>query len=51
MVYVQSDDTPGKGIYVCSKCGTAIKLETDTTKLPECPNCGNDTFIKTKDLA
>lgn len=36
MVY--SGECPGEGIYVCRDCGVSIKLETDTTEMPECQN-------------
>lgn len=46
MVY--SGEYPGEGIYVCKSCGTSIKLETDTTEMPNCPECESDEFISVK---
>lgn len=46
MVY--SGERPGEGIYVCKDCGVSIKLETDTTEMPECPECGGTEFIAVK---
>lgn len=45
---VISGDKPGAGTYICSDCGTSVKLETDTTELPPCPVCGNNTFRAVK---
>ena len=48
MAYVYSGDTPGAGTYICTNCGVAIRLETDTTEVPKCPKCGNEEFIVVK---
>lgn len=45
---IHTGDHPGEGIYICNECGTSIKLETDTVKMPECPKCGNTEFTATK---
>ncbi len=45
---VHTGECPGKGIYICADCGVSIKLETDTTEMPECPECGCQDFIATK---
>lgn len=37
---------PGKGTYVCTKCGTIIVLDDETDTLPPCPKCHNTTFRK-----
>lgn len=37
---------PGKGTYVCTKCGTIVVLDDDTDTLPPCPKCNNTTFRK-----
>lgn len=46
MIY--TGERPGEGIYVCTNCGISIKLETDTTEMPACPECGDTEFIATK---
>ncbi len=36
------------GTYKCTKCGAEIKFD-EKSKLPGCPNCGNDQWTKSKD--
>lgn len=31
-------EKPGKGKYVCTKCGEIINLPKDEDELPSCPN-------------
>lgn len=37
---------PGKGRYVCTKCGEDLHLDNSTDKLPPCARCNNCTFKK-----
>jgi len=39
-------EQPGKGEYVCTRCGKVIVLDSDDQELPQCPRCGNKTFNK-----
>ena len=37
---------PGKGHYVCARCGKEIFLNEDTDRLPPCGKCHNNRFTK-----
>ncbi|MFH1327326.1 MAG: hypothetical protein ABIH76_00505 [Candidatus Bathyarchaeota archaeon] len=39
-----SGEEPGKGTYICTKCGATVTLDQDIDKLPSCSSCGNTTF-------
>lgn len=39
-------EKPGKGIYMCTKCGQYVRLDDDTDTLPPCPKCENTTYYK-----
>lgn len=39
----RTGETPGKGNYSCTNCGTQITL-TDGNRMPPCPRCGNVVF-------
>lgn len=39
-------EKPGKGVYVCTRCGTIVTLDNDTDVLPPCPKCHNTEFKK-----
>lgn len=40
---LHAGESPEKGNYSCTNCGTDITL-TDNEKLPACPRCGNTEF-------
>ena len=40
----KTGEKPGKGTYVCTKCGNIIVLDNDTDTLPPCPRCHNTEF-------
>lgn len=42
----KTGEKPGKGTYVCTKCGTIIVLDDATDTLPPCLKCDNTTFRK-----
>jgi DNA-directed RNA polymerase subunit RPC12/RpoP len=37
-------EKPGKGIYVCVKCGQVVALDDNTDTLPPCPRCHGTEF-------
>ena len=37
---------PGKGIYICNKCGEDLVLDDTTDTLPPCAKCNNCKFDK-----
>ncbi len=43
---VKTGETPGKGSYKCTRCGTIVTLDKDTDVMPPCPKCHNKTFTK-----
>lgn len=45
MVY-KADTKPGKGTYICIKCGYKITLASDDEILPICPACGSTDYRK-----
>jgi len=42
----RTGEKPGKGTYLCTKCGTKVTLDDKTDTLPPCPKCDNTTFKK-----
>ncbi|WP_427977008.1 zinc ribbon-containing protein, partial [Agarivorans sp.] len=32
-------EKPGKGVYVCTKCGQKVVLDDTSDTLPPCPRC------------
>jgi len=39
-------EKPGKGVYVCKKCGQTVKLDDNSDTLPPCPRCEHTEFRK-----
>lgn len=39
-------DKPGKGTYICKKCGSGKVLDDSTDTLPPCSKCNNCEFDK-----
>lgn len=39
-------EKPGKGTYICKKCGQMVVLDDTTDTLPPCPKCSNTEFYK-----
>ncbi len=39
-------EKPGKGIYVCEKCGQKVILDDNNDTLPPCPKCGHTVYRK-----
>ena len=37
-------EKPGKGIYICKKCGQSVVLDDHTDSLPPCPRCSGTEF-------
>jgi zinc ribbon family protein len=37
---------PGRGRYVCRKCGEDVRLNHSTDALPKCRRCANCEFVK-----
>lgn len=46
MVIYNSGEKPGKGVYVCTKCGYKVDLKDSKGELPICPKCKATTYIK-----
>ncbi|NLW69715.1 MAG: zinc ribbon-containing protein [Eubacteriaceae bacterium] len=44
----KTGEQPGAGKYKCDNCGQIINLDSDTDRMPPCPNCNNTTFKKAK---
>jgi len=42
----KTGEKPGKGTYICTKCGERVVLNDDTDTLPPCPRCNNVTYTK-----
>lgn len=40
-------EKPGKGTYICKKCGHHLVLDDATDTLPPCPWCSGTEFWKT----
>lgn len=41
-----SGEQPGKGKYMCTLCGTMVKLDDDEDTLPPCPSCEGTDFMQ-----
>jgi len=39
-------EKPGVGTYKCTKCGTLVRLDDDSDRLPPCPSCSHTEFTK-----
>ena len=39
-------EKPGKGTYVCKKCGQHVVLDDHSDTLPPCPKCSYTEFRK-----
>jgi DNA-directed RNA polymerase subunit RPC12/RpoP len=39
-------DTPGKGAYICKRCGKCVGIDDETVALPLCPQCQGTDFVK-----
>lgn len=39
-------EKPGKGTYVCKKCGEDVVLDDHTDTLPPCPTCQHTEYRK-----
>ena len=37
-------EKPGKGSYICKKCGQVVHLDQDSDTLPPCPRCSGTEF-------
>lgn len=37
-------EKPGRGVYTCTKCGQAVRLDDATDTLPPCPHCYGTDF-------
>lgn len=37
-------EKPGKGSYICTKCGQRVYLDDATDTLPPCPSCNNTNY-------
>jgi DNA-directed RNA polymerase subunit RPC12/RpoP len=37
-------EKPGKGTYICIKCGQVVVLDDNTDTLPPCPKCSGTKF-------
>lgn len=44
-VAIKSGTMVEPGTYKCTKCGNEIKID-EKSKLPVCPRCGNDQWVK-----
>ena len=42
----KAGDSPGRGIYCCTRCETEVKLHEIDARLPECPRCEQDIFFR-----
>jgi DNA-directed RNA polymerase subunit RPC12/RpoP len=40
----KTGEKPGKGRYVCTKCGEAVHLDDDGDRLPPCPRCNGTDY-------
>ncbi|MGK0468557.1 MAG: DNA-directed RNA polymerase subunit RPC12/RpoP [Clostridium sp.] len=45
MIY-KTGEKPGKGTYICTKCGQKVVLYDTTDTLPPCPKCNGTEFRK-----
>lgn len=39
-------EKPGKGTYICTKCGQTVRLDDDSDTLPPCPKCEGTNYRK-----
>lgn len=39
-------EKPGRGTYVCMRCGQVVVLDDNTDVLPPCPRCNGTHFYK-----
>lgn len=39
-------EKPGKGTYICTKCGQRVVLDDNTDTLPPCPKCNGTEYTK-----
>ena len=40
----KTGEKPGKGVYICKKCGTKVNLDDQTDTLPPCPKCSHTEY-------
>jgi len=41
---VTTGEKPGRGTYICTRCGLGVTLDDDTDTMPPCPRCENTEF-------
>ncbi|KYM49768.1 rubredoxin-like protein [Fusobacterium necrophorum subsp. funduliforme] len=46
MATYTTGEKPGKGVYICKKCGQTVRLDDNTDTLPPCPKCNATTYTK-----
>ncbi|MCC6124466.1 MAG: hypothetical protein IT426_05875 [Pirellulales bacterium] len=39
-------ERPGTGTYVCTNCGTRVRLDDSSDTLPPCPKCNGTDYRK-----
>lgn len=35
------DEKPGEGTYICTMCSLEVTLDSDSERLPRCPDCSS----------
>ncbi len=40
----KTGEKPGKGIYTCTNCGSAVRLDDSSDTLPPCPKCSKTDY-------
>lgn len=46
LMMATTGEKPGKGSYICEKCGQQVDLDDQTDTLPPCPKCNHTEYRK-----
>lgn len=41
----RTGEEPGAGLYRCTRCGQAVRLDDAGDRLPPCPECHHTEFV------
>ncbi|MEW6108816.1 MAG: hypothetical protein AB1632_06580 [Nitrospirota bacterium] len=47
---VTAGEKPGKGLYICTKCGKSAGIDNDAHTLPPCPQCKGSEYAAVSNI-
>lgn len=42
----RTGEEPGRGLYICTRCGQTVRLDDDGDRLPPCPDCAHTEYVR-----